>query len=65
MLSGTRTRDAIRCTFQEDVIDMYANPSWKQDVLNDDTLTKSDKDHLINNYREPNGTHQKVYLQKC
>ncbi len=39
--------------FQEDVIDMYANPNWKQEVLNDDTLTKSDKDELINNYREP------------
>jgi len=40
-------------TFEEDVIDMYSEPNWKQDVLNDDTLTQQEKDELINNYREP------------
>jgi hypothetical protein len=39
--------------FEEDVINMYANPNWKQEVLNDDTLTQEDKDELINNYKAP------------
>ena len=52
MLSSIGTRNAIRFIFQEDVIDMYANPNWKQEVLNDNTLTQEDKDELINNFKK-------------
>ena len=40
-------------TFEDGVVDMYSEPNWKQDVLNDDTLTQQEKDELMNNYREP------------
>ena len=39
--------------FEENVINMYDNPSWKEEVLNDDTLTQEDKNELISNYRPP------------
>ena len=35
----------------KDVIDMYAHPNWKQEFLNDDTLTQADKNEIINNYK--------------
>ena len=40
-------------SFDEDVIDIYSNPNWKQELMDDTSLTEEEKQCLITNYKEP------------